>query len=117
LRQGSATRQEGIVPENAIPFKHLIPLVEIMADVWSTGVNTVKINKLYNKVIDKGITEMDIILNFEEQELRHILPAGIVNGIMHVRNGAVNVTPGYDGVYGRISIPMDTARKIQPSLF
>jgi uncharacterized protein (TIGR00375 family) len=113
-----ATRKDGAVPNNAIPFKHLIPLKEIMAGVLAVGVNTVKVNRLYTEVvIDKGIPELDILQDTPVPELKRMLPENILNGIMKVRNGKVNIAPGYDGEYGKISIPSDAFEGAQPTLF
>ncbi len=106
-----ADRKDGFIPENAIPFKHLIPLKEIMSDVLSVGVNSVRINKLYTEVvIDKNIPELDILQDTPEHELKRLFPETIFNGIMKVRNGLVDIAPGYDGEYGRIGIKTDTGQ-------
>ncbi|MGB9735383.1 MAG: endonuclease Q family protein [bacterium] len=111
-----ATRQEGIIPENAIPFKHLIPLKEIIADTLSIGVNTVKVGKLYNEiVIDRGIQELEILEHLEEKELNQLMPVEITRSIMKVRQGMVDIVPGYDGTYGKIKIRSNHSD--QPSLF
>ena len=103
-----ATRNDGVVPDNAIPFRHLIPLKEIIADMLGTGVNTVGVNRLYTGVvIDKGIPELDILQNMPAAELRDMLPENVLTGILKVRNSKVTITPGYDGEYGRISITGD----------
>ncbi|MCL4558775.1 MAG: endonuclease Q family protein [Deltaproteobacteria bacterium] len=113
-----ATRREGAVPENVIPFKHLIPLKEIMADVLSTGAGTVKVDRLYTEaVIERGVPELDILVDMPEKELRRLLPEGIVQGVMKVRDGMVDIEPGYDGEYGRISIRRDARQSPQQTLF
>ena len=103
-----ATRKDGVVPDNAIPFRHLIPLKEIIADILGIGVNTAGVNRLYTGiVVDKGIPELDILQNIPASELRQVVPENILTGIMKVRNGTVTITPGYDGEYGKISIAGD----------
>jgi uncharacterized protein (TIGR00375 family) len=113
-----ATRRQGIIPDNAIPFKHIIPLKEIMADAFSTRVNTVKINKLYNEVIvDKGIPELNILQDFPMDELNRFFPVEIAHAILNMRNGMVSIEPGYDGAYGKISIKALPQSNDQPTLF
>ncbi len=101
-----ATRKDGVVPHNAIPFRHILPLREIIAGVLGTGANTVRVNRLYTEVvIDKGIPELDILHDLPASELKHLLPEQVLAGVMQVRKGAVEVTPGYDGEYGTVSLP------------
>ncbi|MCL5793003.1 MAG: endonuclease Q family protein [Deltaproteobacteria bacterium] len=112
-----ATRNEGFIPQDAIPFRHTIPLKEIMSFILSVGVNTKKIEKIYDTAIDKGVSEMDILLDLPVNELKKLLPEEIAAGIMHVRNGNVNLTPGYDGVYGSIGIVSGDREPPQNRLF
>lgn len=104
-----ATRGQDIVPDNAIAFKHLVPLKEIMADVLSVGTNTVKVKRPYEEVVvEKGIPELDLLQTVPGPELNAFLPDAIVRGILKVRSGMVDVTPGFDGEYGRIRIKKST---------
>jgi uncharacterized protein (TIGR00375 family) len=112
-----ATRKGGAVPDNAIPFRHLIPLKEIIADVLDVGVNTEKVNKFYaGVVIDRGIPELEILQDTPAQELKQMLPSDILKGILKVRNGKVSIAPGYYGEYGKISIPADPDSDNQATL-
>ena len=99
-----ADRPEGFVPENAIPFKNLIPLNEIIAE--SIGVSTAskEVIKYYNNLIKNVGSEFKILLESSREEIeRESLPE-IAEGIIRVRDGKVFIDPGYDGVYGKIKI-------------
>ncbi|MFH1783505.1 MAG: endonuclease Q family protein [bacterium] len=97
-----ADREEGFVPQNSIPFKHLIPLNEIIADVIATGTGSKTCEKQYNSLI-KGLgTEFDILLNAPMEELTRYSSTSIAQAILAVREGNVKLSPGYDGVYGKI---------------
>ncbi|MEK6527305.1 MAG: endonuclease Q family protein [Nitrospirota bacterium] len=98
-----ADRKEGFMPENAIPSKHMVPLVEIIAEAFNSGVNTVKVKKEYERLIALH-TEFEILLDLPETELHRITDRKIAEGILKVRAGKINIIPGYDGVYGKISI-------------
>ena len=99
-----ADRKEGIKPKKLIPFKSLIPLEEIIAD--ALGVK--KINKKgeieYKNLIKKFGTEFNILLEVSRQELKSATLPEIAEGVIKVREGKVEIKPGYDGVYGRISL-------------
>lgn len=99
-----ADREEGYIPQNSIPYKNVIPLMEIIAEALSTGKGTQKTLNEYNFITTQVGTEFDVLLEFPEEELRKKINSKIVEGIMKVRNGEVEIFPGYDGEYGKISI-------------
>jgi len=98
-----ADRPKGEKPEKFIPFKSLIPLEEIIANALGVGPATKSVAAEYDKLI-KNHTEFDILLNVSTEELKQIVSNEIVEGIIRVREGKVNLIPGYDGVYGKINI-------------
>lgn len=98
-----ADRKQGFIPENAIPSKHMVPLEEIIADAFNVKANTVKVKREYERLTGLN-TEFEILLDLPEAELYRITDRKIAEGILKVRAGKINIIPGYDGVYGRISI-------------
>ena len=99
-----ADRPEGFKPENAIPFKSLIPLEEIIADALGQGVGTIEVEKEYEKLIEKFGNEFNILIDVPRQDLETVTLPEIAEGIIRVREGKVFIEPGYDGVYGKIRI-------------
>ncbi len=99
-----ADRPEGFKPKNAIPFKSLVPLVEIIAEVLGRGVGTKEVEKQYQNLIDKLGSEFDILLKASAENLRAATLPEITEGIIRVREGKISVEPGFDGVYGKVKI-------------
>jgi len=99
-----ADRPEDFVPENAVPFKSLIPLQEIIAESLGVTVASKQVNKFYNSLTENLGNEFGILLDSERANLEKYSLPEIAEGIVRVRNGKVNIEPGYDGVYGKIRI-------------
>jgi len=99
-----ADQPEGFVPENHIPFKSLVPLDEIIADVLSQGVSTKAVEQEYKNLIEKFGSEFNVLLDVSRKDLATVTQPEIVEAIMRVREGKVIREPGYDGVYGKIKI-------------
>ena len=61
-------------------------------------------NVEYDRLLDRYGSELRILLDLPEEELADGTPSRIVDGIMKVRRGEVQITPGYDGEYGKIEL-------------
>jgi uncharacterized protein (TIGR00375 family) len=105
-----ADREEGFVPEGAVPYRNLIPLEEIIAEASGTQPGTTGVREEYLKLCRIFGSEFAILLDVPPEELaRHTTPR-IAEGLRRVREGRVSIAPGYDGVFGEISIFKDGER-------
>jgi len=118
-----ADRPEGFVPGNSIPSIHLIPLEEIIAESLAVGVGTKAVEAEYERMIKAGGSEFAVLLDMPPEELNRFTTSRVLEGIVRMRQGKVNIVPGHDGVYGKIRIfsPEDRGEgevsKEQMSLF
>jgi len=101
---GLADRPEGFKPEKTIPFKSLIPLVEIIADALGVLRGAKQVEKEYQNLIKKFDNEFRVLLDVTREELGVVTLSEIAEGIIRVREGKVFIEPGYDGVFGKIRI-------------
>ena len=106
-----ADREEGFKPSNAIPFKNLIPLEEIIAEAFGVGVGSKRVRAEYEKMIQSLGNEFAILLDMDAATLQGACSREIAEGIIRVREGRVNIKPGYDGEYGEIEIFKEGERK------
>lgn len=102
-----ADRPEGFIPANAIPFKRLIPLDEIIADVKKVGKGSVAVEREYHNCLAKFGTEFNILLKATKEELAKGLSKQIADAVLRMREGKVKILAGFDGEYGIISISSD----------
>ena len=110
-----ADRPEGAVPTKAIPALHMVPLDEIIADALRVGTNAASVEKEYLRLVEKGGSEMDILLELSPEELSSFTPPSILEGILRVREGRLQITPGYYGVFGKIQILSPIEREKGPA--
>jgi uncharacterized protein (TIGR00375 family) len=99
-----ADRPSGFKPQGAVPGLHLVPLEEILSEVFQTGVQSKRVKKEYLRLIERGGSEFQILLDLSEDELNSFMEERLVEGIRRVRRGLIDVKPGYDGVYGQVKI-------------
>jgi uncharacterized protein (TIGR00375 family) len=96
-----ADRDEGYKPKDAIPFKSLIPLSEILSAILGTGVATKGVWAEYHKLIKNFDNELNILLEAKKEDLAKVTDEKITEAIISNREGKVKIKPGYDGVYGQ----------------
>jgi uncharacterized protein (TIGR00375 family) len=90
----------GFKPENAVPFKSLLPLAEIIR-AWKgiSSINSQTVRKAYDDFISKFGSEFNVLLETPENDLAKVDDT-LASMIMQNRSGQVKYTPGYDGIYG-----------------
>jgi len=88
---------------NHVPQKHIIPLEEIIADSLGVNVTSKKVALAYEKAISMA-GEFTLLLDAPESLLIDALGTKAAQGVMKVRRNEVNLVPGFDGEFGKISI-------------
>jgi len=71
---------------------------------------------IYFKLV-KNDPEFEILLDLDIERLKKITDHEIANKIIRMRQGKIKIEPGYDGIYGKISINNDHQKSNQNSLF
>ena len=99
-----ADRPEGFTPEGVIPYKHLIPLMEIIAEALGQGAETKGVEREYLRLVSFFGSEFRILLDLPPEELEKSTPPKILEGIKRVRDEDLHIVPGHDGVFGKIEI-------------
>lgn len=83
---------------------HLIPLRQIISDVLAVGEGSQKVQQAYRHIIDEGGSELTILLEMPETKLASLAGEAIARAIIRMRQGQVEIKPGFDGVYGQVKI-------------
>ncbi|MBL7130952.1 MAG: DNA helicase UvrD [Candidatus Omnitrophica bacterium] len=106
-----ADRPIDFIPTGAIPFRNLIPLDEIIADARKIGKTSQAVKREYLSIVGKFDNEFEVLLKVPKEQLMTSISSRVAEGIMRVREGQVNILPGYDGEYGKIEIFGDEEKK------
>ncbi len=99
-----ADRPEGFIPAKSIPCIHLIPLEEIIAESLGIGAGTKGVEAEYDRLIGAGGSELAVLLDLPPEELKRFTSPRVLEGIVRMRQGKVQIVPGHDGVYGKVRL-------------
>ena len=106
-----ADREKGSDRPGRHPFYSIIPLPEIIADIFQVGVKSKKVMTNYHKALKHLGNEFDILHRIGTDTIDGVGIPLIGEAIRRVRQKKVAITPGYDGEYGRIKIFEDHERE------
>ncbi|MFH1056548.1 MAG: endonuclease Q family protein [Candidatus Micrarchaeota archaeon] len=99
-----ADRPEGFIPKNAIPFKTVLPLHELLSAVSGSPLYSKKLDAAAARLLVLG-SELSVLLEIEKEKLLEACgEEKIVEAIMINREGKIEVKPGFDGEYGVPSV-------------
>jgi uncharacterized protein (TIGR00375 family) len=99
-----ADRKMGFKPKGAPPFYSVIPLREIIAEVFNRGVKTKTVDNEYMRLVQELGSELTILLDVPLKDIRRAGSPRLAEAISRMRKGDVNITPGFDGEYGKVKI-------------
>jgi len=94
---------------NRRPYYSLIPLRELCAELLGTGPSSKKTETAYFRLIEKGGSELSILMDRRREDLEKLTVPELsgeilAEAIMKMRSGEVSVSPGYDGEYGTVRV-------------
>jgi len=102
--QELATRPEGYQPHNRQGFKSIIPLADILSEIFQVGPKTKKVSTYYSKAIETLGPELEILVDRSLEEIKASGVPFLAEAIEKMRTGDVKIDPGYDGEFGRVKL-------------
>ena len=99
-----ADRAVGESPERTHPFHSLISLVDILSEIHGVGPASKKINQLYLKLLDTLGPELKILKDLPLETIETASMPLLTEAVRRMRAGSVDISAGFDGQYGRISL-------------
>lgn len=86
------------------PFVMLVPLQEIIAEAIRSPVSSVKVQPIYERLVDSLGGEFSVLLKSSVSSISRIAGERIAEAVDKVRKGDIVIEPGYDGVFGVVKI-------------
>jgi uncharacterized protein (TIGR00375 family) len=100
-----ADRDATAVENRKIPYKSIVPLKEIIAEALGVGPASKKVRDEYARLTDRVADEFSILLDVPiEQIAKESTNFAIAEAVRRVRNSQLKISPGYDGVFGKVRI-------------
>ncbi|MFZ2804070.1 MAG: endonuclease Q family protein [Patescibacteria group bacterium] len=103
-------------PAGSVPFRSIVPLRELVADALGVGKTSQKVQRAVNEMLSDGRSEFSVLLDLPKSELARFALPDMVESIINMRAGNVEIRPGYDGEYGIVKAK-GVKKKQQESLF
>lgn len=94
---------------NRRPYRSLVPLKEILAELTGTGEGSKAVAAAYGSLVREAGSEFGLLLDMDLREIGTLRAPGIPGELLaeavgRMRSGRVRIRPGYDGEYGEIRI-------------
>jgi len=96
-----ADREVGFKLKDAVPFRRMIPLSDILSAVLGRAVSTKTVWTEYNKLVTDERSEYNVMMKVPRKQLLKLTDEKITDIILKNREGKIKIIPGYDGVYGK----------------
>ncbi len=105
----AAVDGDGLVtgPEHRPPFRSLVPLRELLSFSLSVGPATKTVGRHYKALVDEFVGELNVLTGAPSADLERVSGTRLAQAVLAVREGRVDVDPGYDGVYGTVTPRVD----------
>ena len=82
-------------------------LQQIVAESMGRGVNTKGVRTQYMALVEELGSEMHVLMEADVSDIARVGGERVAEGVERVRKGDIYIEPGYDGVFGKVSVWQD----------
>ena len=105
-----ATRPEGFRPKRCFPFYRLIPLEDLLSEIFRVGSQSKKVKQTYGALLERLGNELNILYALDRETIDSAGLPLLAEAIIRMRNNRISFSPGYDGLFGSVQIFSDGER-------
>jgi uncharacterized protein (TIGR00375 family) len=87
-----------------VPYKNLVTLDTIIGEALDVGPKSKSVKKQYDKLIREFGSELRVLTEAQIPKIAATASAEVAEGVARMREGKLNIRPGYDGEYGQVRI-------------
>jgi uncharacterized protein (TIGR00375 family) len=87
-----------------LPFKSIIPLKEMLAELEGVGPNSKKVDHTYMSLIKKGVSELELLLDVPLEEIDTLGGSVLAEAVRRMRDREIHIKEGFDGQFGIIKV-------------
>lgn len=99
---------EGSIKSDKFPqkasYRMLVPLQQVIAESFGVSTGSKKVQEKYLQMTKSLGSEVKILTDISIKDIAQFAGEKIAEGVERVRKGDLEIDPGYDGVYGVVSI-------------
>ena len=99
-----ADRPPGHKPKRHHPFYKILPLQEILSDMFSVGPNSKRVQKSYIELLHQFGSEFSILHDIDPDVIQQQGLPLLSEAIRRIRSGQIMIAPGFDGEFGKLKL-------------
>jgi len=99
-----ADRPEGYMPDNRHPHSYVVPLADILSEIFEVGPKTKKVTGYFNKAVEALGPELEILTQKTFEEIDRAGVPLLAEAVKKMREGDLHIDPGFDGEYGTVNL-------------
>ncbi|TAK05098.1 DNA helicase UvrD [Patescibacteria group bacterium] len=99
-----ADRPDGGKPPDAVPFRSIVPLEQVIGEALDVGPASKKVQQVYQRLTDRVGSEFAVLLDVPLAQIAAEGGQRVAEAIRRVRAAELTVLGGFDGQYGTVRI-------------
>ena len=99
-----ADKKIGVKPKGAPLFYSVVPLREIIAEIMNVGAKSRTVAREHTRLLQELGNELSILTSIPLKDIGRAGARRLAEAVSRLRKGDVNITPGFDGEYGKVRV-------------